>query len=176
MFVPVLDGPRGVFPELPSTAWERGSFARLPLIAGTNLDEGPLFLYISTLLVVLNPKSTLGTAFIPTFINSTAQLRQLILANTMVAQTPSTELSRVADRLLTLYPDVPALGSPFGTGNETFGLSSQFKRASALFGDVAFQSQRRAWTQAAIKRNLKVFSYLFTDHPPTDTPQLGGMS
>ena len=36
------------------------------------------------------------------------------------------------DKLLDLYPDVPALGSPFGTGNNTFGLSSQYKRASAI--------------------------------------------
>lgn len=30
------------------------------------------------------------------------------------------------------YPDDPSLGSPFGTGNETFGLSPQFKQLAAL--------------------------------------------
>lgn len=41
-------------------------------------------------------------------------------------------MEKVATRILELYPDVPALGSPYGTGNETFGLSSQYKRFAAI--------------------------------------------
>ena len=40
VFVPVIDGPGGVFPMLPSKALSKGAFARLPFIAGTNKDEG----------------------------------------------------------------------------------------------------------------------------------------
>ena len=40
LFAPVLDGPGGLLPALPSEIWEKGTFARLPFIAGTNLDEG----------------------------------------------------------------------------------------------------------------------------------------
>ena len=36
------------------------------------------------------------------------------------------------EEILRLYPDIPSLGSPFGTGNNTFGLSSQFKRYAAI--------------------------------------------
>ena len=46
------------------------------------------------------------------------------------------------DRLLVLYPQDPALGSPFDTGdlNE---LTPQFKRLAALQGDLVFQAPRR---------------------------------
>lgn len=37
---PVIDGPGGLIPDLPSVLFGRGQFARLPFIAGTNLDEG----------------------------------------------------------------------------------------------------------------------------------------
>ncbi len=39
---------------------------------------------------------------------------------------------KVVDRLFELYPDDPALGSPYNTGNETFGLSKSFKRMASL--------------------------------------------
>lgn len=39
-----VDGPGGLYPDLPSRFFQRGQFARLPFIAGTNLDEGKVFL------------------------------------------------------------------------------------------------------------------------------------
>jgi acetylcholinesterase len=39
-FDPTIDGPGGLFPDIPSKLFARGQFARLPFIAGTNLDEG----------------------------------------------------------------------------------------------------------------------------------------
>ena len=77
-------------------------------------------------------------------------------------------------KILTLYPDDPALGSPFGTGNETFGLSSQFKRASALLGDVTFQAPRRAWIQAAASAGVTTYGYLFADQNAVTEASLGG--
>lgn len=41
-FSPTIDGPGGLFPDIPSRLFARGQFARLPFIAGTNLDEGKL--------------------------------------------------------------------------------------------------------------------------------------
>ena len=80
------------------------------------------------------------------------------------------------EQLLGLYPEDPAQGSPFGTGNETFGLSPAFKRASAFVGDVMFQAPRRAWVQTAVSQGVKVFSYLFTDPQavPVGLPMFGG--
>jgi hypothetical protein len=39
-WTPTIDGPGGVFPDLASRLYSRGHFAKLPFIAGTNLDEG----------------------------------------------------------------------------------------------------------------------------------------
>ena len=80
------------------------------------------------------------------------------------------------EQLLELYSEDPAQGSPFGTGNETFGLSPAFKRASAFVGDVMFQAPRRAWVQTAVSQGVKVFSYIFTDPQavPVGLPMFGG--
>ena len=40
LFSPVLDGPSGVLPDLPSRLLAEGRFSKIPFIAGTNLDEG----------------------------------------------------------------------------------------------------------------------------------------
>jgi hypothetical protein len=48
------------------------------------------------------------------------------------------ELSDQIDKLLELYPDDPALGSPYNTDNETFGLDSGWKRAASLGMPVFF--------------------------------------
>jgi len=39
-FDPTLDGPNGFIPDYPSNFLARGRLARVPFIAGTNLDEG----------------------------------------------------------------------------------------------------------------------------------------
>ncbi|KAJ7454080.1 esterase 1, partial [Mycena galericulata] len=71
-----------------------------------------------------------------------------------------------AKELLQLYPDDPAAGSPFNTGNET--LDCQHNTS----GDISFQSQRRLWTQTAAASGVRVFSYLFTQ-PQAVLPWLG---
>ena len=39
-WVPTIDGPGGLIADLPSKLYTKGEFARVPFIAGTNLDEG----------------------------------------------------------------------------------------------------------------------------------------
>ena len=46
------------------------------------------------------------------------------------------------DKLLELYPQDPAQGSPFGTGDLN-ALTPQFKRMASLQGDFIFQANRR---------------------------------
>jgi acetylcholinesterase len=36
------------------------------------------------------------------------------------------------DKVMSLYPDDPSAGSPFNTGNETFGTGSGYKRGAAI--------------------------------------------
>lgn len=37
---PTIDGEGGFMPELPSLLFANGTFAKIPFISGTNLDEG----------------------------------------------------------------------------------------------------------------------------------------
>ena len=73
-----------------------------------------------------------GTVFSRT-LNSEKEVYNLILKSfSPPISSPSPLLVDVATNLLRLYPDIPALGSPFGTGNETFGLSSVYKQTAAM--------------------------------------------
>lgn len=110
----------------------------------------------------------------PTTFNSTEQLRQWLKTNTTPSAVSLTNHVKVVKSIIELYPDEPALGSPFGTGNDTFGFSSQFKRASSVYGDLPFTSVRREWSQVASNASVKVFGYLFTDPQPFNPPFLGG--
>ncbi|KAJ7742577.1 extracellular triacylglycerol lipase precursor [Mycena metata] len=146
---PVIDGPGGIIPDLPSVLFKRGQFAKLPFISGTNLG-------------------TRGDITI----NSTEE----ILESLVVMASPSVSASKLesaVETVLGMYPDIPALGSPFNTGNNTFGLSSQYKRTAAIGGDIDFTSQRRFWIETAANAGVKTFGYLFTQPQPTLPPSFG---
>jgi hypothetical protein len=49
------------------------------------------------------------------------------------------DLQTAAQGILQRYPDDPNLGSPFNTGNQTFGRDPQYKRAAAI--GMHFQDQ-----------------------------------
>ena len=55
---------------------------------------------------------------------------------------PGTSIEEVSP-LLALYPNDPAQGSPFGTGDAN-QLAPMYKRVAAFEGDFLFQSQRRS--------------------------------
>ncbi|KXN82866.1 Lipase 2 [Leucoagaricus sp. SymC.cos] len=153
-FDPTIDGPGGLYPDIPSELFARGQFARLPFIAGTNLDGGTVFVLLAT-------------------INTEDQLRDFIIANFSPPIVPPAQLGAAADKLLQLYPDDPALGSPFNTGNNTLGMPNEFKRAAAIEGDLAFQSQRRFWQQTAANTGVRTWGYLFTQPQPELQPYFG---
>ncbi|KAF9011689.1 esterase 1 [Cyathus striatus] len=149
-FNPTIDGPKGLYPDIPSRLFAKGQFAKLPFITGTNLDE--------------------GTIFTPKNIDSEDLLHESIIANFTPPLVSAQELNAAVNRLLQLYPNDPSLGSPFNTGNQTFGLSPVFKQTAALNGDISFQSQRRFWIQTASNAGVKTFGYLFTQPQPTLPP------
>ncbi|KAJ7700487.1 extracellular triacylglycerol lipase precursor [Mycena rosella] len=149
---PVIDGTGGLIPDLPSVLFSRGHFSRLPFMAGTNLDEGTLFTTHA--------------------INSSDEIVASITAMNTPSVSPAT-LECSVEKLLQLYPDIPELGSPFNTGNETFGLSSQYKRAAAMVGDLDFASQRRLWIETAANAGVPTWGYLFTQPQPNSSPAQG---
>src|ERR1700742_4161108 len=78
-----------------------------------------------------------GTLFISQSINSTQQIHDAIVSMVSPNLLPNT-LENATQQILQLYPDDPALGSPYGTGNDTFGLSSQYKRWAAICKSYTF--------------------------------------
>jgi len=63
-------------------------------------------------------------------------------------------------RLLELYPSNVTKGSPFDTGTNN-SLTPQFKRLSAIEGDLMFQAPRRFFLQ---QRSEKQATYSFCKH------------
>ncbi|KAJ3551617.1 hypothetical protein NM688_g4599 [Phlebia brevispora] len=154
-FAPVIDGENGVIPDLPFRLLAEGRFAHVPFIAGTVLDE--------------------GTNFTPRNVNFTDEAEVIKFIETEdqpYMPNPSAAYKAALNSLLALYPDNPALGSPYGTGNNTFSLNPGFKRVAAIVGDLAFQALRRAWIQAATKAGVKTYGYLFTQASAATPSQL----
>ena len=106
---PNIDGPGGLVVDRPSQVVSKGN---LPTLIGSNMDEGPLFT--------------------PQTIDSAAQIEDVFTAMITPSVVSPEKFAATLATALTLYPDIPELGSPFGTGNDTFGLSSQYKRYAAI--------------------------------------------
>ncbi|KAH9895077.1 esterase 1 [Cubamyces lactineus] len=157
-FVPVIDGPDGLIPDLPSTLLAEGKFSRIPLITGANLDD--------------------GTFFTPTIVTTPDQIAEVLalLALPFASGAPPAPFTAAVSEILSLYPDDPALGSPYGTGNATFGLSPEYKRLAAIIGDLNFHALRRTWMEAVSGHGQGVsgvYGYLFADPQAIAAPQLG---
>ena len=129
---PVIDGVGGVLPDLPSRLWEAGHFARLPFIAGTNLDEGMDFPEAFMSHTDTEHQHITGTFFTPQGVNSSTQISRSLISGSTPSDEGAAALNVTVSKVLQLYPDIPAIGSPYGTGNDTFGLSSQYKRDAAI--------------------------------------------
>jgi hypothetical protein len=113
VWTPTLDrGRNSIYPDLASRLYSRGRFTRIPFIAGTNRDEGTGFASQQPL-----TDEALKAMFIET--------------NTSPGDSPGA-LDVVIDKLLELYPADPAVGSPYGTGNELFGLPISYKRHASI--------------------------------------------
>ncbi|THV03013.1 esterase 1 [Dendrothele bispora CBS 962.96] len=145
---PTIDGLGGVYPDYPSVLFQIQHFARIPFITGTSLDEGTAFADPSTNytndVVRDNLFKNLSTPFLQ--------------------RSERSKLDQSIQEMLELYPNDPSLGSPFGTGNETFGLSPGFKRMSAIYTDIPFLSQRRFWQQTMAgmpSSGVKSYGYLW---------------
>lgn len=143
---PSVDGT--VLTDFPRTLLKTGVFRRLPILAGDCEDE--------------------GTIFVSTKTNTTDQVVQQVQYQQATFFTNGT-----IDELLRLYPDDPAVGSPYNTGNDTFGLDAQFKRIASLYGDLGFQSSRRDTLEQINKHHYpKTWTWNFNGLP-SNTPYDG---
>lgn len=132
-YSPTVDGD--YIPDWPKNLLAQGRFVRVPMISGANLDE--------------------GTSFGPGNVNTTKQVKQFL------RKFSKSLTSSSINTLLRLYPNVPALGAPYGTGdlysNETFGL--QYKRGASIGGDLVMVGPRRLMCETWSKAGAVVYSY-----------------
>lgn len=101
---PSLDGL--FITERCSSFMAAGKFNKVPVLSGRNRDE--------------------GTVFTPSSVASEADIRTLVTSVLI----PEVLDDAVFQGLLDAYPNDPALGSPFGTGNNTFGKDPEALRST----------------------------------------------
>jgi len=144
IFGPSIDGV--IIPDSPAALIANGSFLKVPFISGNNKDE--------------------GTIYFPPLDDTTAELKQYIdLA------LPTSPNDTVISTLLSFYPDA-ASGSPFDTGNNTFGYSPTWKIGAAISGDTQFQAPRRDFLRRATEHGLnQTWSYQFEQNLNTSSPE-----
>ncbi|VDC07067.1 unnamed protein product [Peniophora sp. CBMAI 1063] len=143
-WLPSADGDFLLAP--PQELVRSGSVADIPFVTGDCDDEGTLF--------------SLGNSNISTSEELETYFSDLIF--------PTASKSDI-DELLAAYPDDPALGSPFDTGlNNT--ITPEFKRISAIMGDVVFQAPRRLLLQQRAGKQ-PAYSYLWKGGK--ETPVIG---
>jgi carboxylesterase type B len=110
---PTLDtGRNSLYPDLPSRIYSKGRFAKLPFIAGTNLDE--------------------GTGFASQQPLTEKDLKAMLVAINASPGSSSMALEATTDKVLELYQEDPAVGSPYRTGDELFGLPASYKRHASI--------------------------------------------
>ncbi|KAG8712189.1 hypothetical protein FRC08_014920 [Ceratobasidium sp. 394] len=143
------------FTDLPSKALHNGKFAKVPFISGNQLDEGTVF------------------------VNGTVANTEQDIINWVTARFPGLNFGvsniTAVKELLKYYPNAQAAGSPYNTGNETFGQGAQYKRFASIVGDVAFQAPRRDHLKTANKFGVKTWSYMMSE-PPLDFYPLYGVA
>ncbi|KAI0628199.1 carotenoid ester lipase precursor [Trametes polyzona] len=119
--IPYWPHADGVFLEdNPQKLVLQGSVANVPFVAGANEDEGTLF-----------SLSTLNN------LTSSHDLASYLKSNYFPAASAST-----ISGVMSLYPENPVMGSPFGTG-EDFVITPVYKRLAAFQGDLIFHAPRR---------------------------------
>lgn len=155
---PVIYGPTRApgdifFPDSPDTLLHKGKFAKVPFINGDLLDEATIF------------------------INGTSVNSEQDIINWMTTRLPGLYpgVSNVTliREILQYYPVSPAAGSPYGTGNETFGQGAQYKRMASVLGDITFQAPRRDHLRTAAQFGVKAWSYIMKQPGLNFVPMLG---
>ncbi|KAG8168734.1 hypothetical protein KVR01_001483 [Diaporthe batatas] len=133
----------------PETIATSRNLPQVPFILGDQKDEGTLF-------GIFTSNITTGDEF-------KDYLKTLYFTNTD---------PQIVDQFVDAYPDDPAQGSPFDTGDDN-DIYPQFKRICALLGDAVFTMSRRAVLNVSteIQPGVKRWSYL--SQYDQGTPVLG---
>lgn len=150
---PIID--HDLWTDLPSVALGKGAFAKLPLLTGTNTNEGTPFVPLFSSIGADSPADFAAAIkiFHAPFTVSNGTIDQLNqLYDTALADSPNTGLGTVLP-----HPD-PPYGSAYG-------------KVSLLLGDLLFIAGRRITTESWAANNATVYSYRF-DTVPADLDPL----
>jgi len=144
----VIDG--SFIPRHGQQSLVQGKFAKIPIILGTNTDEG----------------------FGVNGVNTDAQaIEQMVTSKRWNVN------EEEARRLLDLYPDDPSVGEPYGWGNRTwpqYGL--QYKRYQSIATDLTMYAPRRLLAQSMSKYVENVYSYRWDAPKFNNTPSTIGVN
>lgn len=145
---PLIDGD--FLTAYPSTLIREGKFNAIPLLTGTNTDE--------------------GTGFSPSGPNTEQDLFNDLLWWRSYALSPPT-----IRRLLELYPDDPCTEPPLYITNCTrfASLGLAWRRGAAIGGDMVMHSGRRKMCELYSAQHQPVFSYRFDTRLWSENPVLG---
>ncbi|KAH7329658.1 carboxylesterase [Stachybotrys elegans] len=156
-WVPVLDGD--FFVDYPHNQLIRGEFAKVPILIGTNTDEGA---------------GSFGQRRGPngTGINSDEDMRFALRSvfPPLAANTTGKTIEQLVDEVMYLYPNIQRVGIPslerwphvIQEGDEYANrLGLQFRRGASFFGDLWMQYARRRANLAWSTHGIKSYSYRF---------------
>ncbi|KAI1755789.1 alpha/beta-hydrolase [Xylaria castorea] len=145
---PLVDGD--FLTDYPSVLAEAGSFIRVPLLLGSNSDE--------------------GISFSPTGFNDSTEIYYGLLSNPSysgLTGLPYQISPASARKLLELYPNDPSHEPPYDITNDTLfpqnGL--QWRRSCAIYGDIVIIAGRRKLCAEYAAANQSVYSYHFATRP-----------
>ncbi|KAF1954903.1 lipase 3 precursor [Byssothecium circinans] len=132
------------------TSLTTGAFAKIPIILGTNTDEG------------------FGVNGVNTDADAIEQLTHSKRWNLNTT---------VAERLLELYPNDPALGAPYGWGNRTWPqYGAQYKRYTSIATDLTMFAPRRLLAESMAKEVEGVYVYRWDAPKFNNTPATIGVN
>jgi acetylcholinesterase len=149
-WVPVIDGD--ILQDHPTSQFSRGDFVKVPLLVGTTTDEGT-----DHVLYSLPPVQDDDTV-------------RAILFSAVSEQKTNRTTAEIVDELMMLYPNNQTVGIP---SLETWPhviqpgdsyaeqLGAQYRRISAMVGDITMHWSRRRANQVWHKHGLPTWSYRF---------------
>ncbi|EAW09931.1 uncharacterized protein ACLA_041490 [Aspergillus clavatus NRRL 1] len=140
-FSPSIDGD--IVTDRGSVLLKKHKYARVPIIAGTNTDE--------------------GTAFGPMGVNTTEQFYEYLTDGQHGG--PFKLPHSIAMHILHLNPDEPSQGTPESLGSERVPSKGyRWRRTSAYVGDVAIHANRRRQCEAWSETLTLAYCYRFNVH------------
>ncbi|KAJ6001687.1 hypothetical protein N7522_006914 [Penicillium canescens] len=121
--------------QYPQISYKQGKLSKVPILLGTNTDEGTSF-------------GTTGTNTDEDCIDQLISSKRWVLNRSQATQ------------LISHYPNVSAIGCPYGWGNKTWpSLGLMYKRYESMAGDITMVAPRRLLAQTMSGFRDRVYSY-----------------